>query len=658
MTSSHSARDLVERITAAVLAREGRRERDEIRFRCVEPAAHANGDADPSARWNATKAVFVCDVCGVKGGAVDLARRLGLVPSPGGRGPERVWTLRDACGAVVAEHVRVDLAGGEKRMWWRRPGGARGLGGLGTCDLPLYRAHELPAPDGSLVVVVEGERACDALVARGIDAVGTVTGASGTPSDKTLRRLVGRDVVLWPDADAVGRDHMRRVAARLAALGGAARWYDPAPGAHDGRDAADCTLSDDELRAALAGAPLWQAESDVGVLLAEVECEPVEWLWAGRLARGKLSILEGRPDEGKTTLALDLAARVSTGRPMPAEPAAGTRPPAGVVIITAEDGLADTVRPRLDAAGADLARILAARSEDEAPSLDAEGLAWLRRACARVDAALVILDPLVALMPSRVDAHRDQDVRRMLRPLRALAEELNVAILAIRHLRKSLATDPRDAGGGSVAIGAAARIVMLAARDPDDAERRVLARVKSNLSAPWRSLRYALVPFADTVRIDWGDESPHDAAALLAAASDAVENGEDRTRLDEAVEVIRAILAGGPVAVADARRQLRAAGVADRTADRARARLGVRARPDGFGGSWRWHPAPSAGERGETDETDEERPKKPGNCQSRHDSQSRHAQQSRHRATLGEHGETGGREPGEADGAAEEGYLE
>src|SRR5439155_135891 len=300
---------------------------------------------------------------------------------------ERVWPLRDAAGAVVAEHVRVDRPGG-KRMWWRRPDGRRGLGGLRTSDLPLYGSERLADVDAAaLVVVAEGEHATDALLARGIvPAVGTVTGASGTPTDDVLRVLTGRDVVLWTDADDPGRAHMQRIAARLAALG--------------------------------------------------------------------------------------IAARVSTGAPMHGE--TRRRSPAGVVIVTAEDGLADTIRPRLYASGADLTRCLAARP-DESPSLDADGLVWLRRACARVGAALVILDPLVAMMPGAVDAHRDQDIRRMLRPIRALAEELNVAILAIRHLRKAAASSPTDAGGGSVGIGAAARVVMLAAGDPGNAGRHVLA---------------------------------------------------------------------------------------------------------------------------------------------------------------------------------------
>lgn len=336
-------------------------------------------------------------------------------------------------------------------------------------------------------------------------------------------------------------------------------------------------MSDD---AGTQGAGGMKDTAPVGVLLADIEPEEVDWIWYGRLARGKLTILEGRPDEGKTSLALDLAARVSTGAPMPGSTT--RRAPAGVVVVSAEDGLADTIRPRLEAAGANLTLTLAARS-DESPSLDPHGLQWLRKACARVDAALVILDPLVALMPGAIDAHRDQDVRRMLRPLRALGEDCRVAVLAIRHLRKAMAASVKDAGGGSVGIGAAARVVMLAAPDPDhpDDRHHVLARVKGNLTAPWPSVTYELVGAAGTVRVEWGGESTQTAETLLAAVGDA----EDPGAVDAAMALVREVLADGPVASSQLDRAARAAGVAERTLRRARARLGVRASRIGHGWS-------------------------------------------------------------------------
>ncbi|MDE3097525.1 MAG: DUF3631 domain-containing protein [Chloroflexota bacterium] len=167
---------------------------------------------------------------------------------------ERRWSARLAAnGEVVAEHVRVDGGAGGKRMWWQRPDGAKKLPpGVGVSDLALYGAERL-GDDARVVVVVEGEKACDALLARGVAAIGTVCGAAGTPGDAALRALLHRDVVLWPDADAVGRAHMVNIAARLRALGVTPRIIDwPDAPAHG--DAADFDGTDDAALRALIDA--------------------------------------------------------------------------------------------------------------------------------------------------------------------------------------------------------------------------------------------------------------------------------------------------------------------------------------------------------------------------------------------------------------------
>jgi putative DNA primase/helicase len=127
---------------------------------------------------------------------------------------------------------------------------------------------------------------------------------------------------------------------------------------------------------------------------------------------GKVTVLDGDPDEGKSTIAFDLAARVSTGAPMPFE--TDPRTPAGVVILSAEDGLADTIRPRLDAAGADVRNVLGFPF-DELPSFP-KGIEVIEQAVIEVGAKLVIIDPLMAFLSDRVDSYRDHHVRRALAP--------------------------------------------------------------------------------------------------------------------------------------------------------------------------------------------------------------------------------------------------
>jgi len=144
-----------------------------------------------------------------------------------------VYPIKDAAGQVVAEHIRYEYADGSKSFVWRR-NGKNGLQGLPVADLPLYGLSELlAAPLGSpVVVVVEGEKARDALARRGILAVGTVTGAKSTPSDATLTPLLDYEVRLWADNDSDGHSHMERIATRLPAMGGTPKmvtWPDAPP---------------------------------------------------------------------------------------------------------------------------------------------------------------------------------------------------------------------------------------------------------------------------------------------------------------------------------------------------------------------------------------------------------------------------------------------
>lgn len=147
------------------------------------------------------------------------------------------YELRDVEGRLVAIHVRRDRRNG-KEMWWESPDGSRGLAGLRTADLPLYGVHQLQGRPDELVILGEGEKSTQALLDVGYLAVGTVTGANVTPSDETLRPLVGRDVTVWPDNDDAGRAHMRRIVAAIERLGGKCRWVDWTDAPQKG-DAAD-----------------------------------------------------------------------------------------------------------------------------------------------------------------------------------------------------------------------------------------------------------------------------------------------------------------------------------------------------------------------------------------------------------------------------------
>ena len=515
------------------------------------------------------------------------------------------YPIRDASGVLVAVHCRQERTGG-KRMWWERPDGTPGLGGLPLADLPLYGINRLTA--GPTVVLVEGEKAAEALLAAGIQAVGTVTGASATPSSARLTELAGRSVYLWPDSDAVGRDHMERIATILEQLGVASlQWIEPPAEVPSGWDAAD---ADPETVAEListarvlplipgriGGTETVEIRRPIGariVRMSEVIAEQVAWLWPGRIPAGKLTILDGDPGTGKSTISIDLAARVSTGQPMPGDTT--SRPPTGVVLLSAEDGLADTIRPRLDAAGADAARVVAlaaivnADGIERLPSLPGD-LARLEDAIRANDAALVVVDVLMAYLDRAINAHRDQDVRGALAQLAAVAEHTGAAILVLRHLNKSSGGPAIYRGGGSIGIIGAARSALVVGRDPDDETRMVLAVAKANLAPTASSLAYRIVDRDGVGAIDWGEVTAHTAAELLAARSEAT--AEERTALDDARVLLAECLANGPVSAKEVRAEARSAGVANRTLDRAKAALHIVARkvgrPGEHGQRWEW----------------------------------------------------------------------
>jgi hypothetical protein len=392
---------------------------------------------------------------------------------------------------------------------------------------------------------------------------------------------------------------MHKVAERLAGIVGSLRvvtW----PDAPEHGDAADLLAagSASEVDALLAAAASLNGPGPVLVTLSSVQRERVEWIWPGYLARGKLHMMDGDPGLGKSTAALDIAARLSRGATMP-DGSPGTTP-AGVVILTAEDGLADTVRPRLEAAGADLERIVALTGivdgdGERMPGLPLD-LAAIEAGIRQVDAALVIVDPIMAYLPADVNAHRDQDVRRALAPTAALAERTRAAILAVRHLNKSGGAHAVYRGGGSIGIIGAARVGLLVARDPDDDARRIVAVTKNNLAAEAPSLAFQLVPddAIGAARVEWLGESAHGASALLSIRADDPEEGG---ALAEAVEVLRTILADGPVSAKEAEREAYDAGVTRATLLRARKAAGVTAeRVGGLGraGGWQWSLEPKA----------------------------------------------------------------
>jgi hypothetical protein len=338
------------------------------------------------------------------------------------------------------------------------------------------------------------------------------------------------------------------------------------------------------------------------IRLADVEPERVRWLWPGYLPLGKLVVLDGDPDQGKSAITVDWAAKISTGSPMPdgAEPVKGA-----TLILSAEDGLADTIRPRLDAAGGDPARVITITemftvTEGERitrPVAIPGDLPAIENTIRRNGVVLVIVDVLMAYLDGSVDSYRDQDVRRALFPLAAMADRTGCCIVAIRHFTKSGARAIHR-GGGSVGIGGAARAGFMVATDPDDdsGHTHVLAPVKCNLAEHPPALAYRLDADEERgcVKVTWLGESRQTADALLA------DNGseEERSERDEAAEWLTGYLIdhGGEDGAGDIIKAASKVGIAQHTLQRSRSKAGVTTAKSGMRGGWLWRLDPSEGD--------------------------------------------------------------
>ena len=202
----------------------------------------------------------------------------------------------------------------------------------------------------------------------------------------------------------------------------------------------------------------------------DIEAEEVQWLWYPYIPFGKLTILQGDPGCGKTMVALDLAARLSSGTPLPF--AEETCEPINLIYQTAEDGLADTVKPRLEAAGADCSKVLVIDESEQGLCMSDERI---EQAIKETGAKLVILDPIQAYLGANVDMHRANEIRPVMKRLGDIAEKYSCAIILIGHMNKASGSKSTYRGLGSIDFQATARSVLIVGRIKDDPTCRVIA---------------------------------------------------------------------------------------------------------------------------------------------------------------------------------------
>lgn len=327
--------------------------------------------------------------------------------------------------------------------------------------------------------------------------------------------------------------------------------------------------------------------------VADVTMRRTEWLWPGHLPAGAFVLLNGRQGDGKGTIGADWMARLTTGSPMPG----GYKgEPINCAVLSLEDDTERTVVPRLMAAGCDLSRVTILDGIDDT---DLDGnplrrpwrmpgdLAALADLIVDREIRFLILDP-VAYMIGGADGNAYSEVGSILTALSDVAGRTGCTILGVRHLRKSSSSDARDAGIGSVAWTAVARAEFIVGRDPQDesGRLRVLAQSKNNLAPEVPSQTY-VIDQDDELEVGvvrWMGSSTL-SARHLTAESDGPEAQSDRV---EARELLRVLLAGGPVDAKTILRQANEAGIGERTLRKAKFDLKVKSEKAGLGGGWVW----------------------------------------------------------------------
>jgi hypothetical protein len=339
------------------------------------------------------------------------------------------------------------------------------------------------------------------------------------------------------------------------------------------------------------------------VRVGRVPMKRIEWLWPDRLAIGKLSLLAGEPGMGKSMMTADMIARITTGEPWPDGGAA--RAPGSAMLLTTEDEIEDTIKPRLIAAGGDANQLAVVRSVRDGDArrgfnLTAD-LPALEAALDAMDATdyepvrLIVIDPLSAYLGGKLDSHKNTDVRAALEPLAEMASRKRVAVLGLSHLTKS--GGDRSAVGrvlGSIAFAAVARVVLFAVRDDEQEEgkpeRRLLLVAKSNIGSDRRGLSYTAEERTfdyegetyDAWRIVWSERSDKRVEDVLRENSG---GGRSAGR-----EVCAAWLAGvlrdGPKDSATVEQMAAAKGFGPSVLKAAKKQLGVVPTKSKFVGGW------------------------------------------------------------------------
>jgi RecA/RadA recombinase len=306
--------------------------------------------------------------------------------------------------------------------------------------------------------------------------------------------------------------------------------------------------------------------------MSEIQALPVSWLWEPYIPRGKITIVQGDPGDGKTTMMLAIAAAVTNGEPLPNGFA---DIPSDVIFQTAEDGLADTIKPRLEQLGADCLRIHVIDEDEQSLSLSDERI---EQAIVETNAKLLIIDPIQAYLGG-ADMHSAKGMRPLMKSLGAAAERTGCAVVIIGHLNKrSFGTKAQYRGLGSIDIYAATRSVLTVGKVNSGENMRAVVHNKSNLAPLGASMSFVLDP---VFGFSWQGEYDINVDDLFNNAKNSNESQFDRAK-----RLIESVLRDGAVAAEDIMQMAENEGISVKTLKRAKAALGVISKKRGE--QWFW----------------------------------------------------------------------
>lgn len=304
--------------------------------------------------------------------------------------------------------------------------------------------------------------------------------------------------------------------------------------------------------------------------MRDVEVESVSWLWYPFIPYGKVTIIQGDPGDGKTTLVLQIIARLTKGESIIDEK---EQSPINVIYQTAEDGLADTIKPRLLSADADCSKVLVIDDRDTPLTMrDVR----LEQAIVETNAKLVVLDPIQGFLGADVDMHRANEIRPIMKHISELAEKYKCAIILIGHMNKCSVGKSAYRGLGSIDFQAAARSVLIVGRIKDEPEVRVVCQTKSSLAPEAKAVAFRL---NEETGFEWIGE-------LDITADDLLSGTVKGTKKQTAMDFLEKLLADGQMAQTEIIELARQKGISDKTLRNAKDELKIKSKR--VNNQWHW----------------------------------------------------------------------